>query len=171
MTEQITYTTIEAQYSGTPTSYTFLCKIELAQTLEVGSIVIVKAKNGLGVVRVSAAHSTPQDTGKFQYRWAFQKVNLDEIAVLEQAQLQKNIARVGGNAPETHEQAPPFKPDVPDDVAAMKAAMSKEAPKAAANPTDYLPTPEEVDSADMKGSPNKTVPPVKKVSIPSVPKL
>jgi len=113
----IEYTTVAAMYSGDPTVYTFLCKMELAEKLVPQDKVVAKSARGLGVVMILDVHDVPRDTGNFNYRWVFQKVDTDEIAELEKAQLNKDIKRASEAESE------------PEDVAAIKAAVGGLAPK------------------------------------------
>jgi len=152
----IEYTSISAHYSGEEREYTFLCPIELAHSLHRNDIVVVKAANGLGVVRVLEVHGQSQATGPYNYRWAFQKVDMDHISTLEAAQEEKKIEPYISDADDI-----PFESEVEKVKAAMaerKLPEKKEEAKAPGNPTKEVPK-----------SPPKSAPP--KIKIPHVPKL
>ena len=158
----IEYTSVSAHYSGDEKPYTFLCPIEIAQTLNKHDIVAVKAGNGLGVVRVLEVHEQSQATGPYAYKWAFQKINTAYLGELEEAQEAKKIEPYISDADDI-----PFdvddKPTSPE-AEKIKAAMAarkaeepekKEEAKAPENPIPAKPR--------MKAPP--------KISIPHVPKL
>jgi len=153
----IRYRTLEAHYSGDSKLYTFLCPRLLVDSVKEGTIMVVKAANGLGIVRVSNVHATPQDKGNFQYRWAFQIVNVRDVEILEERAAEKQTA-ADGEGYDDFDDVIPFKEGGdPDDVAAVKAAVT---PPPATTP---VPPP--------KAEPKKASNPPPKVSIPSVPKL
>jgi hypothetical protein len=90
---KLKYTTIQAHYAGDSRDYTFRIPFELAQGVMVGDILAVKAANGLGLVRVLAVHETPQDNGPYNWKWAFQKIDLDQIDFIERMDSAGEIER------------------------------------------------------------------------------
>lgn len=80
-------TTIEVALSNrdgvVPERYTFLCKQELALTLDEDDLVLVQASNGTGVkvAVVAAVHTEPnvELNSDINYKWAFQKVDTTKL--------------------------------------------------------------------------------------------
>jgi len=97
------YSTIKAHYSGDARAYTFRCPIELMRHLSVGDVVAVLAGNGLGLVKVLELHGVPQDKGNYNWKWAFQKIDLGNAEFLDR--LQKHEITPSG-----------FDPDFDDDI-------------------------------------------------------
>ena len=90
---RLEYSTIKAHYSGDEREYTFRASHELMRQLNVGDVVIVKAANGLGLVRITEIHEIPQDTGPYNWKWAFQKVDLSAIGSIEWHEEQDLLSR------------------------------------------------------------------------------
>lgn len=67
-------------------TYTFLAPLSLVNNVHRGDFVVVNSTKGLAVVQVAAVSQSTDDLdldSSFQYRWAFQKVNVPVALALD----------------------------------------------------------------------------------------
>jgi len=111
---EIEYTTISGKYAKrltkeqlhqlgvddvTNKSYTFLVSLAFAGTIKLGDIVVVRSydiflkANVLRFVKVVSIHPTPmiEEEHLEKYKWAFQRIDTNEIEVLEKLQAEGKI--------------------------------------------------------------------------------
>ena len=81
----------EIKYGKQSKAYTFLCRIRVAETLKKGDLAMVKLIDECGMpqysfIKIQEVHAESNEIPGMEYRWVFQRVDTEEIKLLEESQ-------------------------------------------------------------------------------------